>query len=236
MGREAHQGFVRALGQDATGDEPAAGGGHLGHARQQLLDGFQQDVGQQTRIGTCHPRVVQGADEALVGPGALQQVGVQFDEFVHGRAAIGIDVKGRESPPAQQEGGQREDARAGADIEEGALEVFLQRQLLQQFHTEARGLVAPGAEGQARIHHQVDPVRRARGCVPERTYMKALADLEGAEAFSALGQPILVTEGFGLEETDPGEGFETRGFRGEGPRRKVDIAGCGWIGLPIEGG
>jgi hypothetical protein len=66
--------------------------------------------------------------------------------------------------------------------------------------------------------------------------MKALTDLKGAETFSALGQPILIPEGFGLDEAHPGKGLETLGFRGEGPRRKVDIARFGRVGLPVEGG
>jgi hypothetical protein len=66
--------------------------------------------------------------------------------------------------------------------------------------------------------------------------MKTPADLEGPEAFSALGQPILVTEGFGLDKTHPRKGVKTGGFRREGPGRKVDIAGFGLVSLPVECG
>ena len=65
--------------------------------------------------------------------------------------------------------------------------------------------------------------------------MEALTDLEGAEAFAAFGQPILVGEGFGLEEAHTGEGPQTCWFRRGNPGRKIDIADFGRVGLAVEG-
>ena len=146
---------------------------------------------------------------------------------------IYVDADDPGSP--QFQGGDAEDAGAATKVDHGFAG---QIQPVQPLQAERRGGVGTGAEGQARVQHDVDRIG-VRHVAPARADPEPLAELHGVEVIHPLAHPVLVFQlldlvahvfaedlleegdggsriGFGIEQSHYFGLAPERGFTGHG--------------------
>lgn len=95
---------------------------------------------------------------------------------------------------AQQQGGNRQNPRAAAEIQHVAVFQVL---AIEPFQAQRGGRVSAGAERQAWVQQQVHRVR-LRGGVPARDNPQALAEAHRLEAIHPAAFPVLVFDHFAV--------------------------------------
>ncbi len=159
-------------GLEAAHDGEARGTQYPSQVRSERNDGFGADVGDDEIDGVG----TNGVDRS-------HKTKWLFGEF----NGDGIDVAGDYLSGAKESRCCREDARAGADVENSHPRFEL---MLQRFDTQLRGLMRAGAESHSGIHFDAKAPRRRGVVAPFGNQKETRADVDGHELRTSFGDPI----------------------------------------------